>query len=290
MDANRFDAIAKLFAQRRLSRRGALKGAGAGLAAGAVATTGLSLAAAQDATPATGSGTGGESPTMLFLQSFQAGSVAPDESAAGRFTLSLEHGLGQTIYFSDRPDRIVGALPTDQFLGTLGFPADNPPNAALVVQQPDGRTEIAVVELFDPTFAAEGPNVTYSVQVLEEWERTLDVGLQTTPADLGALSTEFGAAHLFIDSFLDCPDHDMICYTDPNQHPSNTQVGVIPNADHDGYCVRAPQLFCDPCKSPDAGGTWQDECNRRFPAECQGNCHVWPTCTSVWTECSGWGV
>lgn len=293
MDASRFDAITKLFADRRLSRRQALKRATAGVTAGALATAGLSVAAAQDATPVPGDATpaaGDDVPAMYFVQSFNAGSVAPDENAEGRYTLSLEHGLGQTIYFSDRPYRIVGAMPTDAFLNSLGFPADNPPNAALVVQQPTGETEIAVVELFNPTFAADGPNVTYSVQVLEEWERTLDVGLQTTPADLGALSTNFGTAHLFIDGVLDCPDHDMVCYTDTNQHPSYSQVGVIPNADHGGYCTRAPQLICDPCYSPERGGTWQDECNRRFPTECNGNCHVWPTCTSAWTECSGWGV
>ncbi len=51
MDASRFDAVSKLFAQRSLTRREALKGATAGLAAGAIAGASLSMATAQDAAP-----------------------------------------------------------------------------------------------------------------------------------------------------------------------------------------------------------------------------------------------
>jgi hypothetical protein len=60
----------------------------------------------------------------------------------GTHTLTLEHGLGQTVYFSDRPSRDVGATPTPRFLNTLGFSADNPPNAALIVD-----TEMGIVQL-----------------------------------------------------------------------------------------------------------------------------------------------
>ena len=76
---------------------------------------------------------------MLFIQSFQSGSVVPKDGAEGRYTLTLEQGLGHTIYFSDRPDRIVGAPRPPQFLEGLGFPDDNPPNAALVVETADGQ-------------------------------------------------------------------------------------------------------------------------------------------------------
>ncbi len=48
---------------------------------------------------------------MLFVQSFQSGSIAPVDGAEGRYTVTLEQGLGQTIYFSDRPERIVGTEP-----------------------------------------------------------------------------------------------------------------------------------------------------------------------------------
>jgi hypothetical protein len=58
MDASRFDGIAKIFADRRLSRREALAKGSAGLAAGALAAAGLGAAwaAAQEASPAAATG------------------------------------------------------------------------------------------------------------------------------------------------------------------------------------------------------------------------------------------
>ncbi len=167
MDVSRFDTIAKLFAGRRLSRRQALTQGGTGLAAGALAAAGLTTAtgvAAQDATPATGQTR--PEPEMLYLQSFQSGSIAPKDGEGGTFTLTLEQGLGQTIYFSDRPDRIVGAMPTEYFLNTLGFPDDDPPNAALLIERAPGEVEIAVVELFNPVWEGTSPGVTYDIQGL----------------------------------------------------------------------------------------------------------------------------
>ena len=73
MDATRFDLMTKRFAGR-LSRRRAV-GVAAALAAGLTATT-----RAQGTTPATPP-VAGEGPTMLFSQSFQAGSVVPKEGA-----------------------------------------------------------------------------------------------------------------------------------------------------------------------------------------------------------------
>jgi hypothetical protein len=71
---------------------------------------------------------------MLLVQSFQSGSLAAKAGEQGRCTVTLKRGLGQTIYFSDRPGRIVGTIPTDRFLSVLGFSPDNPPNAALLVE------------------------------------------------------------------------------------------------------------------------------------------------------------
>src|SRR5829696_1762143 len=125
MATRRFDTIAKLFAQRKASKP-----------------------YAQEATPAATSD--GEKIPYLFVQSFAGGSIAPKAGEEGAYTVTLEHGLGQTLYFADRPSRDVGAVPTEHFLAGLGFPADNPPNAAIVVDDGDGGTEIAVVELRNP--------------------------------------------------------------------------------------------------------------------------------------------
>jgi hypothetical protein len=50
---------------------------------------------------------------MLFIQSFQLGSIAAKAGEEGTYTLTLQEGLGQTIYLADR---IVGTVPTNRFI------------------------------------------------------------------------------------------------------------------------------------------------------------------------------
>ena len=86
----------------------------------------------------------------------------------GRLTLN---GLAPTtLYFSDRPDRVVGHITSDEFLdawdeGEDNF-ADDPPNAALSVFSHDGdEIHDIVVVLKDP--ALNGDVMTYNVEVLD---------------------------------------------------------------------------------------------------------------------------
>src|SRR5579884_804569 len=178
MDSERFDQISKLFAARRLSRRRALQAGSGGLAAGLLGAAGLD-AAAQGTPAATPSGTpsaaaveASKPTTFMFVQSFTAGSLAPQSGQPNRFTLTLRGGLEQTVYFSDRPERLFGLAPTDQFLKGLGFTPANPPNAALVAHRGPGRTELVVLELFDPHFDASSETLTYAVQVLQDTRNT----------------------------------------------------------------------------------------------------------------------
>ncbi len=235
MDTNRFDTIAKLFADRRISRRKALSQGGIGLAVGALTAAGLSTAAsAQDATPeAAGEGVS----SMLFLQTYQSGSIVAKDGAPDRYTLTLEHGHGQTIYFSDRPDRIVGTNPTPQFLEGLGFPDDNPPNAALVVETSPGVTDIAVVELFAPVYDQIGQTVTYDVAALVNWEDDLELGFSEEPTDLAALAPSFGAANLFID---DCANRGIVCSA------GDHSVGEFMSQ---GFCYWWRYAGCYPCEN-----------------------------------------
>jgi hypothetical protein len=84
--------------------------------------------------------------------------------------MTLHDVPSQTIFFTDRPNRVVGNLPTNAFVakwttdkGPNGF-ASNPPNAAVTVFQPDGiRT--AVVELRNPRL--DGSKLSYNVKVLQ---------------------------------------------------------------------------------------------------------------------------
>lgn len=169
MDPRRFDRISRLFAERRLSRRQAVQ-------VGALAATGLSSARlssahAQGATPEPIDPTDlgeVEKTDFLFVQSFRQVSITANAgNGPGDHTIILEQGIGQTLYFSDRPERIVGASPTPDFLRGLGFSDNNPPNAAILLDAGNGTQEIAVVELFNPRYDEESQAATYDLQVLE---------------------------------------------------------------------------------------------------------------------------
>lgn len=81
------------------------------------------------------------------------------------------HGLAPaTLFFSDRPQRVVGHLTAQQFVdewskGENSFAAD-PPNAVIsFLEAGDEAPEDAIVVLKDPTL--EGDSITYGYEVLE---------------------------------------------------------------------------------------------------------------------------
>jgi hypothetical protein len=274
MDAHRFDRVTKRLARRRLSRRQALAQGGPALAAGVLGAAGLRLAAAEDASPTAEASGKAQKTTFMFVQSFRSGSIAAKPGDAGTYTLTLEGGGGQTIYSADRPSSDVGAVPTPPFLAGLGFSPDNPPNAALVVETPSGTTDIAVVELFNPVADADGSKVTYDVQVLNDWEDSLELGFSEAPTNPAALSTNFDAAHLFID---DCSDVDIACI-----HNGKT-YGWFNNV---GMCWHWAFLSCVPCEpwghdDPPSGSQaikeyWSSKCSDHFE-ECRSTmCDAWP--------------
>jgi hypothetical protein len=272
MDGTGFDRIARLFADRRLSRRRAVAQGGAALAgAGIAAIDGYPArgrtAAAQEATPAAIEG--GEKTEFLYVQSFRHGSIAPKAGADGTYTLTLEQGLGQTIYFSDRPERTVGAGPTAEFIEGLGFQPDNPPNAALVLSRDAETTDIAVVELFNPAYDPANSTATYDVKNLKAYEEAMGISFAELPTDLAALPAAFGTAHLFID---DCADGTVTCTSNNTDYPCPGADAVCGSFGPMGYCYDWSSPGCWPCEpydhlnptAPKVYSYWIDKCNRTF--------------------------
>lgn len=269
MNFVRFDRLCKTFASRRLSRRQTVTMGASALAAGAFAAGGIGQdSGAQNATP---SGewtpvTGQHESSLMFVQTFQSGSVAPVDGANGRYALTLSNGTGQTVYFSDRPDRIVGASPTPRMLEQLGFTDDDPPNAALVVQTELGESDVAVLELFAPAYDPATRGVRYEVEVLANWRRELDLELTEAPTDLAALAPNFGSAHLFIDS-----SNVWEGYVACHQGGSCPEAFVGPM----NMCGEGP---CDP--PPPPYEDWYQYCNGEFEEGCGGDCTVFVTSAS----------
>jgi hypothetical protein len=123
-----------------------------------------------------------EAPQLMFVQSAEDLKVD-----AAKNTFRLVKVNQQTLYFSDRPQRITGHIKMADYLkewtakaGKDNFGAD-PPNATLSVYEP-GKPEntIVVVKLTNPV--VDGADLIYSYKVLN-----------------GTMPASGGATALFID-------------------------------------------------------------------------------------------
>jgi hypothetical protein len=121
-----------------------------------------------------------ETEESMFVQTAQG-----VDSAGG--TLTLRGITPSTLYFSDRPQRVVGHMTTADFVDLWGagdnsFESD-PPNAVLSFLEPGGEVpEDAVIVIKEPRLS-DGA-LSYSIDVLEG----------TVPAQTGPVT-------LFIDPF-----------------------------------------------------------------------------------------
>lgn len=193
MPAHRIDAFAQSLVARQPRRQALQRGAATLLAAAGLGPAASRAAAQGTPTPSTAEATGSD----LFVQTFRAGTLTPMPGAAGRFTLSLTGDNGQTVYFSDRPARRVGLIPTAVLLEQLGFTPADPPNAALVAQTPEGE-DILVVELSDPRYDQAAGALAYDVQLLAHYAGTGLADLAERQAD-DQFAPSFLSPHLFID-------------------------------------------------------------------------------------------
>jgi hypothetical protein len=268
MDATRFDHIARCLAANRLSRRAALGIAGSTVIASALARGGPSAQAQDDGTPVASPEAVPSDSTedLLFVQGFRGGSLEPKADAPDEFTLTLNEGLGYTVYFTDRPARQYGAVPTGQFLGGFDFDEENPPNAALVVGNAEEGEDVVILELMTPVYDEATHTATYDARILGEFEH-LGATLQAEPVGPEAAPQEFGAAHLFIDS---CSDHSILCcdaFFDETGWQCERQYGSFGPM---GFCWSFGDICCHPCENK-SQSYWSDQCNSQF-SDCGGNC------------------
>jgi hypothetical protein len=202
----------------------------------------------------------GEVVSFLFTQSFTSGTWAPKAGEDGVYVLTLTGGPDQTIYFSDRPERIVGTVPMQQFLDGLGFTPDNPPNAALVAQTDDGE-DVLVIELLNPVWDEGSATLTYRrARVLEDYRED---GLQYSAEqqDDYDMADSSASASLFID---DCPDEWVFCLS-----PAGMVACESFNGFSTGFCWHTWHLDCEPCADI------TQRCNELYPGTCHGECVGW---------------
>lgn len=150
------------------------------------------IAGAQEATP-----TAESSLELLVVQGFDSGRLTPQDGSADLATLTFEQPMRDALYFSERPNRVVGRYATDELLDILRAAETDPVNAALVADLEGGGEVQVVVELLTGEIDAAGA-VSFAVRLLGEADQA---GLALEEASLSELTEpiELGRGHLFID-------------------------------------------------------------------------------------------
>ncbi|MGC4105075.1 MAG: hypothetical protein QM753_01815 [Thermomicrobiales bacterium] len=254
---HRFDLLSQALSSQT-SRRSVVQRGGAAVAGGIALSALAGTASAENATlvatpAASPVAETTEQVPFLFVQSASSATFAQAGDGGGH-RLTLKGHTGGTIYFSDRPERVFGEAPTQQFLDGLGFSPDNPPNAAIVTTNMDGSGDVLIVELTDPVFDAASGELSYGVSALETYTGDALAFTATQQQDL-VLAPELGNTSLFID---DCSDGTAYCVT------SNACFGHMSY----GRCWDWKDLDCMPCEGPFALNA---QCNAVFP-DCNGEC------------------
>ena len=140
------------------------------------------IAAAMLSLTACGKTSASKEPQLMFVQSAEDLKVDP-----ARNTLRMVNVNEQTVYFSDRPQRVAGHITMPAYLDEwkAGAGPDNfgndPPNATLSVYEP-GKTEntLTVLEISNPV--VDGNDLVYNYKLIE-----------------GTIPKSGGATSLFID-------------------------------------------------------------------------------------------
>jgi hypothetical protein len=209
----------------------------------------VSLLAAEGDAPAVTA----PSSSFLFVQNATSGEMILVEGTDDVYSLVLRGVSPSTVYFSDRPERIVGQVPTGRFLEGLGFADDNPPNAALDLAI-GNKSDIVVVELRNPRYDGNLGELRYDVQVLKTAEGAL---AEFSGRNVAAVPATFEGASLFID---DCADDQLYCY----RRSDTKYVGKITV----GFCWSFGQIACHPCHK---FSSYNDQCNSDYKV-CGGDC------------------
>lgn len=183
-------------ASRRHTRRTTLA-VGASLLASTVSAGHFRSVAAQ-ATPVPASS--GDGVQLLFVQSFGASRLDPDPADSSQWILTLSDGTGHTLYFSDRPGRLAGTIPTDRFVSVFASQTvEDPANAALVAQTADDAEVTHAFELLGLAYDAQAGVATYTVRFLSD-PSALEITFRQPPLQTLSEPVAYGQSEVFIDS------------------------------------------------------------------------------------------
>jgi hypothetical protein len=116
----------------------------------------------------------GNDVSLLFLQSAAIGNIDPIANQPGFYTLTLHNISPYTSYFSERPHRIHGLVPTERFVKAWGVGdnnfATNNPNCLMTATKIDGAVNIGnqtvLVSLSNPIYDSKAGALRYIARPL----------------------------------------------------------------------------------------------------------------------------
>lgn len=149
------------------------------------------------------------------------------------YQLTLENVDERTTWFTDRPVRHAGATPTARLIAGWNIGRDSfaqdPPNAALVVHEPDGGADTIVVELSNPIYDQVNDQLSFTGKELAA-EAELNTAHRADVDPLPKVPTTYSAVSLFIDdasTILVAPAPTSTASATPSPTPS---AGATPTA------------------------------------------------------------
>ena len=166
-----------------------------------------------------------ESEDVSWLYSQTSDTAELDDLGGGKFRLVMRGVDLHTIQFSDRPDRLVEVIDTEDFVhGWDTMFASSPPNAVLIEHEPSGQTDSLVVVLTNPEFNYADDEISYDVEILADEqhpERLLKlVNAHTEPP------VNMRAVSLFIDSVTTVGTNTTPIFTGPAADALKQKLGL----------------------------------------------------------------
>jgi hypothetical protein len=133
--------------------------------------------------------------SILFSQTAGSANIKSDPNRSGWHLLTLNNVNKHTVWFTDRPQRSAGTLPTAKYVahwdkGANSFKINNPNASLIVFQDKQGlqTEEHAVLQLSKPQYNIKTNTLTYAIKHISNAKDgdTLTAG-------------QFGEVALFID-------------------------------------------------------------------------------------------